>query len=74
VCMLDGKKLCVDFNFYPSSDPSETGDSVRLSTDTSCMKLCWVFRDLKTSWSTSGRNGLVLKVLFDPNEVVVSGN
>jgi hypothetical protein len=40
-----------NFNFYPSSDPSETGDSVRLSTDTSCMKLCWVFRDLKTSWS-----------------------
>lgn len=62
------------FDFYPLSDTLKTGDLARLSIEASCMKPCWVSRDLKTSWSTSGRNGLVLKVLFDPIEPVISEN
>lgn len=62
------------FDFYSLSDTLATGDLVRRFIDTSCMKPRWVLRDLKTLWPTSGRNGLVPKVLFDPNELLVSEN
>jgi homoserine acetyltransferase len=66
--MLDGKDSNIPTCFICQylADALATGDSVKHSIDTSYMKLRWDLKISRTSWSTSGKNGLVPKVSFDP--------